>query len=515
MRADADRSRFPKVRITGNLPAGLRGATFSMKGRIAYEIRGRVCWPLNAPPTERTGGNMSRMIISRRTFAGAAIASLAACQSTPPPAVSRKLRLALIGVYNQAGAHYSMARREEVVAMVDADTRMFDKSFYNWQGDTVVGPPPRETFSSARLYDDARDLFEHPDTFDAVVISTPDHAHFDAAARALELGKPVFCEKPLTWGIAESQELIRLSQAGQVPTQLAAQGIYFEPWRKARAYYRSGAIGQVRKVVVWNPTNAPRYGLLDRARPPGADPVPEGLNWDVWLASAPARPYKEGAYHTQMWRQVADFGGGTLSDWSCHKLIPVFKILEPKYPSAVEVVRPHEWNGESWPNHRRIKYNFPAISGRDAFELVWSDGDGVRPEASDLPHWPPGEAFPDHGVVMVGDNGSIHLMQSHLQDVRVLPGDGSAAFSLPAAPVQGGMHDDFLAAAKGETAWNATEGNFGFGGVMTASALYGNAAQHASDWKINVNPETGAVANAEPAVAAYVSRTPRAGWRGA
>lgn len=453
--------------------------------------------------------------LSRRAFVGASAAALAACQTSRPPAVQRKLRFAMIGVYNQAGSHYGMAEGEEVVALIDADTRMFDRPFYNWQGDTIVRPPPREVFPAARRMDDFRELFERPDSFDAVIISTPDHTHFPAAARALELGKPVFCEKPLTWGIAESQELMRLAAAGQVPTQLAAQGIYFEPWRKAQAAYRAGAIGQVRKVVVWNPTNAPRYGVVDRPRPPGADPIPAGLNWDVWLGPAPERPYVEGAYHTQMWRQVADFGGGTLSDWCCHKLIPVFKILEPKYPNAVEIERPMQWNGESWPNGRRITFKFPAIAGREAFDLIWIDGDNAKPELSDLAHWPAGEALPDHGVVMTGDTGSIHFLNSHLQDVRLLPLDLGARVALPPQPVTGGMHADFLAAAKGEMAWNAPEGSFGFGGLMTAASLLGNAAQYASERKITVDPETGAVQNAEASVSAYVRRSGRPGWRSA
>lgn len=455
---------------------------------------------------------MGRNLVSRRVFVGAGAAALAACQTSRPPAAGRKLRFALIGTHNQAGSHYSMAAREEVVALVDADTRMFDRPFMNWQGDQVVRPSPRESFPNARRLDDFRELFERPDSFDAVIISTPDHTHFAAAAQALELGKPVFCEKPLTWGVAESQELIRLAQAGQVPTQLAAQGIYFEPWRKARAAYHARAIGQVRKVIVWNPTNDRRFGAVERPRPPGADPVPAGFNWDLWLGPAPERPFIEGAYHPQMWRQVVDFGGGTLSDWSCHKLIPVFKILEPKYPNAVAIERTGVWNRESWPNNRRVNFSFPASGSRDAFDLTWIDGDNAQPLASDLPHWPAGEAFGSHGVVMVGDEGSIHFLQSHLQDVRLISRDGAAS-PLPASPVRGGMHDDFLAAAKGQMAWNAPEGHFGFGGVMTAAALLGNAAQFDSDGRISVDPETGAVRDAEAAVAAYVRRSSRAGWR--
>lgn len=456
---------------------------------------------------------MGRTHLSRRAIVGAGAAALAACQtSPPPPAVERKLRFALIGVHNQASSHFNMAKREEVVALVDADTRMFTRPFMNWQGDQVVAPPPGEQFPNARRLDDFRELFERPDSFDAVIISTPDHTHFAAAARALELGKPVFCEKPLTWGVAESQELMRLAEVGQVATQLGAQGLYFEPWRKARAAYHAGAIGQVRKVVAWNPTNDRRFGAVGRPRPPGADPVPAGFDWDLWLGPAPERPYKEGAYHPQMWRQVADFGGGTLSDWCCHKLIPVFKILEPKYPNATEIERAREWNGESWPNNRRVKFSFPAIGGRDAFELIWIDGDNAKPELADLPHWPQGEELPSHGVVMVGERGSIHFLQSHLQDVRLLP---LSLGPLPAQPVTGGMHDDFLAAAKGRMAWNAPEGHFGFGGLMTAASLLGNAAQFASARKIAIDPETGAVQNAEPAVAAYVRRSPRPGWRAA
>ncbi len=123
-----------------------------------------------------------------------------------PASAPRKLRLALIGTQNQAGSHYSMAETEEVVALVDADTRMFDKPFYNWRATRLCGLRRANAFPAARVHDDARELFEHPDRFDAVIISTPDHAHFAAAARALQLGKPVFCEKPLSWGVAGSAE---------------------------------------------------------------------------------------------------------------------------------------------------------------------------------------------------------------------------------------------------------------------------------------------------------------------
>jgi hypothetical protein len=192
----------------------------------------------------------------------------------------------------------------------------------------------------------------------------------------------------------------------------------------------------------------------------------------------------------------------------------VFKILEPKFPSAVEVERPSDWNGESWPDRRRVSFKFPAISGRDGFELVWIDGEGAAPEASELPHWPQGEAFGGHGLVMVGERGSIHFMQSHLQEVRVLPLDLAAQHGPPPAqPAPGGMHDDFLAAAKGDMAWDAPEGNFMFGGLMTAASLLGNAAQFSSTRKIEADPETGAVANAEAAVSAYLNRTPRPDWR--
>ncbi len=439
--------------------------------------------------------------VSRRSVlkAGAGLGvglgvSLAGAGALGFPAVVRgasgcKLRIALVGVHGRGAAHHPWASEESVVALCDADAATFTRKTAKHKGGN--GLPANEQFPDAAMYQDYRELYDRADDFDAVVISTPDHAHYVAAAAALKLGKAVYCEKPLTWSTAESLELMRLTRDLQVPTQLGNQGMADPGWRQAYSYYHAGLIGQVHTVQAWTPLQGQAEGLWGVAggpRPEGEDPVPEGLDWASWMGPAPARPYVSGAYHPRKWRQFVDFGTGFLGDWCCHKLAAVFKILNPAMPTAVWNQDVVDWNRETWPLSRQIHWEFAAGETtrvgqseplpRDAFRMVWHDG-AARPTAADLPHWDPARTVPKHGVAMIGDKGTIVLSGGHAEKAYLLPRALHAEHRhTPLAPELPGRDHftEFVRAAKGELAWDAPVANFVEGGHLTAVSLLGNAS---------------------------------------
>ncbi|MEA3368329.1 MAG: Gfo/Idh/MocA family oxidoreductase, partial [Planctomycetota bacterium] len=221
----------------------------------------------------------------RRSFLKTATAAAVTALALPHvvrSAEKRKLRVAIVGVGGRGGHGLGMAKNEEVVALCDVDTGKMGRA--------------QKTFPNAGVYQDYRELFEKPDDYDAVIVSTPDHHHYPAVTRAIRAGKAVYCEKPLTWSVWESLQLAAEAEKHKVPTQMGNQGMGSHGWRIAYDYVKAGAIGEVREVHTW--TGVHGGWFTDGIRTPeGEDPVPETLNWDKWLGPAPVRPYKKGVYH--------------------------------------------------------------------------------------------------------------------------------------------------------------------------------------------------------------------------
>src|SRR5262249_23188349 len=175
-----------------------------------------------------------------------------------------------------------------------------------------------EKYPSAKRFTDWRKLFEQARTFDAVMVATPDHMHAPISLPAMQLGKHVFCEKPLTHSVFEARQMRQAAKKYRVITQMGNQIQSYAEYRTAVKLVRDGAIGKVRFVHSWQ---SGKLGwMLCRDRPTGADPIPEKLHWDHWLGVAPARPYKERIYHSFNWRAWQDFSNGQLGDFGCHIL---------------------------------------------------------------------------------------------------------------------------------------------------------------------------------------------------
>jgi hypothetical protein len=167
---------------------------------------------------------------------------------------------------------------------------------------------------------------------DAVIVSTPDHMHAPIALAAMQLGKHVYVEKPLTHNIAEARQLTEAAKRYKVVTQMGNQGSSGDDTRNIETWVQGGVIGDVHTVHCW--TNRPVWpqGV---ATPTEKQAVPEGVNWDLWLGVAPARAYHE-AYMPFRWRGWWEFGTGALGDMACHIMDVPFRALQLGYPEAVE-----------------------------------------------------------------------------------------------------------------------------------------------------------------------------------
>ncbi|HMP83860.1 MAG TPA: Gfo/Idh/MocA family oxidoreductase [Verrucomicrobiota bacterium] len=257
-----------------------------------------------------------------------------------------KLNIATIGVMGKGKTDTDLCNSENIVALCDVDSKLCLEQ--------------REKYPSAKFYQDYRVMFEEmADGIDAVIVSTPDHFHAVAASLALKQGKHVYCQKPLTETVYESRHLRELARKTGLVTQMGNQGSASDGLRRAVECIQSGLIGQVHELHVW--TNRPIWpqGI---GRPAGEDPIPDTLNWDVWIGPAHMRPYKgEKVYHPFNWRGWLDFGTGALGDMGCHTLNMPFQALNLKDPAEIEpelVIG--GMNTETYPIGSIVRFQFPA-----------------------------------------------------------------------------------------------------------------------------------------------------------
>ena len=189
-------------------------------------------------------------------------------------------------------------------------------------------------YPTAKTYVDYRDMLDKQKDIDAVIVATPDHTHALVAMAAIKAGKHVYVQKPMTHYVNEARALTEAAREHKVMTQMGNQGRSGDGTRQICEWLWSGVIGQVTEVHAW--TNRPVWPQgIEVERPKETPPVPEGLNWDLWLGPAPARPYHP-TYLPKSWRAWCDFGTGSLGDLGCHLLDCVFWGLKLKYPTSVE-----------------------------------------------------------------------------------------------------------------------------------------------------------------------------------
>ena len=385
-------------------------------------------------------------------------------------APSDKLNIAGIGIGGKGEsdlAEFSKSPKANVVALCDVDDRQGKKS--------------RERFSKAPYYKDFREMLEkEKNNIDAVSVSTPDNTHAVAALAAMQLGKHVYCQKPLTHDIYEARILTEAAKKYKVVTQMGNQGGSGDGVRRSKELIDAGLIGEVTKVECW--TNRPVWpqGV---PTPTGQFEVPKELNWDLWIGPAKMIDYNP-AYLPFNWRGWWAFGTGSLGDMACHIMDPVFRCLPIDYPSDVEASVATIWkemwndksNPDSCPPSSIIHLTYPRKDKKGQIKVSWYDG-GLLPQRPD--ELLPEEAFGnwDGGVLFIGTKGKL-LADCYGANPRLLP-TTKMKEKLPApklARVPEGHYVQWVNACIDGYGKGVTSSPFEFAGPFTESILIGNLA---------------------------------------
>jgi len=327
-------------------------------------------------------------------------ALLTSCSIQKIGTVGKTLRTAHIGVGNMGledlkaiSAHKAV----QVTALCDVDSRALQAA--------------AALFPNAKTYADYRVMLQELDaSIDAVVVSTPDHTHAPASMLAMELDKAVYCQKPLTHYVSEARAMNQMAKEKNLITQMGIQVHSFYDYKLATQLIQAGVIGKVSKVIAWS------HGAwgYDGPAPEGKDPVPEYLDWNLWLGTAKKRDYKEDFYHPKNWRKVVDYGCGTLGDMGTHIFDTPYNALALDLPYTIknECRAP---NGFGYPEQNVVTYEFPGTKyTTENIKWIWYDGEGDPAPQKDLALPNSTEPLPTQGAMFVGEKGRLllpHFMQ--------------------------------------------------------------------------------------------------------
>jgi hypothetical protein len=372
-------------------------------------------------------------------------------------APSEKLNIAGIGVGGRGLGDVKSVPDENIVALCDVDERHAGAAF--------------KDFPKARVHRDYRKMLEEQKDIDAVIIATPDHLHAVISLAAMQLGKHVYCEKPMAHTIHEARVLAEAAGTYKVATQMGNQGNAGEGVRLISEWIQDGAIGPVREVHAW--TNKPVWPQgIDR--PQDSPPVPPTLDWDLWLGPAPERPYHP-CYLPFKWRGWWDFGCCALGDMGCHVLNNIFVPLKLGYPTSIEA-HSTKVTKETGPLASIIYYRFPAREKMPPVKVTWYDG-GMMPE------WPeelePNRRMGDNeGVIFVGEKGKL-TCTCYGDSPRLIPETRMREYQRPpkSLPRSIGHHKEWVAACKGGAPAGS---NFQAARLLTEAVLLGNVAIRAA-----------------------------------
>ena len=420
---------------------------------------------------------MSNKNISRRSFIKTASVAPLAFSIVPSfvlgnSAPSTKLNIAAIGIGGMGSANLSHCEGENIVALCDVD-----KDY---------AMPIFQKYPKAKVYTDYREMLEKQKDIDAVIIATPDHTHAVITMAAIEAGKHVFCQKPLTHTVKEARMITEAARKAGVQTQMGNQGHSWESMRLLKEWLDDGAIGNVTEVHAWTNRPAsknPWASFAIRAMPEDKPPIPKTLNWDLWLGPVKYRPYHP-AYHPMKWRAWLDFGTGPLGDMGCHILDPAFWALDLGAPESLQATSTHweeEVSSQTYPRASIVRYKFPARGKKPPVKLTWYDGHLMPP----IPEgFEKGRKLPESGAFIIGDKGVI-MHGSHGADcVRIIPEAKMKEYNRPAKTiprVPEGHEGDWIRACKEGKNGRPASSNFNYGGALTEMALLGVVAIRAKN----------------------------------
>ncbi len=285
---------------------------------------------------------------------------------------------------------------------------------------------PELKYNGCAAYADFRELLNKEKDLDAVKIMTPDHLHGIFSLAAIKKGKHVLVHKPISNRLLEGRKVIETARnTPKVITHLI-------PWdsngsmEQVMTWINAGAIGTLKEVHNW--TNRPVWPQYPQ-KPTDTPPVPEGLDWNLWLGPEAERPYSP-EYTNMVFRGWYDFGGGSMADMGHYSLWTVFNALKLTSPTVIEpnlshVVAMHDpvpyqiHNDFSFPMASTVRFKYPANGSRPAIDLCWYDG-GMRP-ARPVELIEANKELPAEGMMFVGDQGKI-LAGFNVQNPQIISG---------------------------------------------------------------------------------------------
>lgn len=408
---------------------------------------------------------------------------------TATAAPSEAVRLMAVGAGGRGGddiKEFDGSKNFQLVAFADVDPARANAAM--------------KKYPNAKIYTDWRKMFDEVKEVDAVSVSTPDHMHAPAAMRAMQLGKAVCCQKPLTHTLYEARQLAKVSEEKKLVTQMGIQ-IHSHPVHKTVVkLIQDGAIGKVKEVHSWSGKD---WG--DRGpKPSKTDPVPKGLDWDQWLGVASERPFIGGGYyHPGNWRKRLDFGCGTFGDMGCHILDPVFGSLGLTYPKSVRATdgAPTEFH---WGLDCVVKYVYPGTKfTTDELHLTWYDGKH-RP-GIDVTKLLDGRNLSDQGSIYIGTKGVMY--SPYIDKPVLLPVDQFEKYEFPKFQ-EDNHYAQFIEAVRGN---GKTSAPFSYGGPLTELVLIGCLATRFQNETLEWDASAMKVKNLK-AANAFVRKTYRKGW---
>lgn len=442
---------------------------------------------------------MKRSKVTRRGFTKVMLGAGAVLLTTPSRPIAaekEKLKIAVIGAGGRGGANLKSVESEQIVALCDVNSKALDAQ--------------AAKHPNARKFDDFRKVFDHANEFDAVVVSTCEHTHAHATLLALQHGKHVYCEKPLTHNIWEARKVREAAAKAKVVTQMGIQIHAGGNYRRVVELIQSGAIGPVREAHVWV---GRAWGLQSEEaakahkditnvseRPKEAMTPPAGLNWDLWLGPAPERPFHTVYYPGPKWYRWWDFGNGTMSDLGSHWNDLPFWALKLQAPLTVEAFGPPP-HPEIAPASMRAVYEYGPRGDLPSLKMTWYQG-VEKPEilkSGGIPNWP-------SGVLFIGDKGM--LLSDYGKHV-LLPEEKFTGFQRPPQvfPAAASHHAEWIEACKGGKPCLA---DFTYSGWLTEANHLGNVAYRAGK-KLEWDAEALRAKNA-PEADKFIRREYRKGW---
>ena len=485
-----------------------------------------------------------------------------------PP--SRTLNIACVGIGGMGMQNMKRFLDENIVAICDVDFPYVERSLAGElrprEGQSGVTPEQeklRAAYTKATKYADFREMLDKQKDIDAVIVATPDHLHAVIAMAAMQAGKHVYVQKPLTYSVYEARLLSKTAKSTGVVTQMGNQGHSMEGTRRIMELIASGVIGPVHEAHVW--TDRPvRYWAqgIPRPVPPSAAPAsqpsapppngpqpagppppprwsmrtvdnavlkamaenpqtpPPGLDWNLFLGPAKEIPYHP-AYHPFSWRGWVDFGVGAIGDMGAHLIDQVFWALGLTYPTSISASST-PWGGgaqnpASYPLATLVQYEFAArpASGRTPAQppvkVYWYDGGlmpGRPPFLPDEITLPRGDGG---GGVFVGTKG-ILTYDTYGNNPKVYPESvARAAERVPKTfPRVEVPHEvNFAQACKGEAKASAP---FEYSSMLTETMLLGIAALRAGQGKKVLYDGANMRFTNAPDANQYLTREYRSGW---